>query len=227
MCGRFAVFSTPGDLARLFDVDEVATDPLPERYNVAPTLDVYAIIEHAGERRLGTLRWGLVPGWSSDPRPGPINARAETLDEKPSFREAFSRRRCLVPADGFYEWCTDPTTGVKTPYFIRRRDGAPMTFAGLWESWRPEDDRDGEALYTCAIVTTAADGFLEDLHPRMPVVLDGDERSEWLDEDVRHTADLQHLLQPHGAEAFEAYAVEPMVNDVRNDGPELIRRART
>lgn len=226
MCGRFAVFSSPGDLARLFDVDEIATDPLPERYNVAPTLEVYAIIQHRTERRLGTLRWGLVPHWVKDAKTGPINARAETLDEKPSFRDAFARRRCLIPADGFYEWRTDPATEVKTPYFIRRRDGRPMAFAGLWEAWRPSDDPGAAPLYTCAIVTTAADGFLEDLHPRMPVVLDADERSEWLDEDTSDTGRLRHLLAPHGADALEAHPVAPIVNDVRNEGPELISPLR-
>lgn len=224
MCGRFAVFSRPGDLARLFDVDEVATEPLPDRYNVAPTLEVYAVIEHRDERRLGTLRWGLVPHWSRDPKAGPINARAETIAEKPSFRDAFARRRCLIPADGFYEWRTDVATEVKTPYFIRRKDGRPMAFAGLWESWRPPDG--GETLYTCTIVTTAADGFLSDLHPRMPVVLDGSEIAEWLDAERDDAEGLGHLLVPHGADALEAYPVSAMVNDVRNDGPELIRPTR-
>lgn len=223
------VFSSPGDLARLFHVDEVApdvaTEPLPARYNVAPTLEVYAIVEHRGQRRLGTLRWGLVPHWSKEPKAGPINARSETLHEKPSFRDAFARRRCLIPADGFYEWRTDPATEVKTPYFIRRRDGRPLTFAGLWEAWRPPDDPQTGALYTCAIVTTSADGFLQDLHPRMPVVLEGDERGDWLDPGRTDVNGLQHLLVPHGADDLEAYAVAPTVNDVRNDGPELIRPA--
>ena len=222
MCGRFAVFSAPGDLARLFDVDEVATDPLPDRYNVAPTLEVYAVIEHGGSRRLGTLRWGLVPHWSRTGKSGPINARAETIDEKPSFRDAFARRRCVIPADGFYEWRTDPATGVKTPYYIHRRDGRPMAFAGLWESWRSTDD--GDALYTCTIVTTAADGFLVDLHPRMPVVLDGDEVAEWLYVEREDTDGLGHLLEPHGADALDAHAVSTDVNDVRNDDPRLLRQ---
>lgn len=218
-------FSSPDELARLFDVDVVATDPLPARYNVAPSLEIYAIIERDGQRRLGTLRWGLVPHWSSTPKAGPINARAETLDEKPSFRDAFARRRCVIPADGFYEWRTDPATGVKTPYFIRRRDGAPMTFAGLWESWRPADGASEDVRYTCAIVTTGADGFLTDLHPRMPVVLDADGRAMWLDEDTVDTGRLRHLLAPHGAGDLEAHPVDATVNDVRNDGPELITPA--
>ena len=164
MCGRYVSVSTPERLAEHFEVDEVRTENLGERYNVAPTLDVYSVIEHDDERRLGTLRWGFVPFWSDGPKkgPSPINARIEGIHEKGMFKDAFARRRCLIPADGFYEWL-DRESGKKQPYYFHHPDDEPLAFAGIWSSWRPEDDADGDALYSCAIVTTAALGGIADM----------------------------------------------------------------
>jgi putative SOS response-associated peptidase YedK len=233
MCGRYTSTSTLSDLARVFEVDEVRTDPLPDRYNVAPTLDVYAVAVRGrntaeGPRRaLGTFRWGLVPSWAKDAGVGSrmINARAEALASKPAYRAALVRRRCLIPADAFYEW--QPRTdragapAGKLPYVIRRRDGQPMAFAGLWEVWKNPRQPDAEPLRTCAIVTTAANEVVAPIHGRMPVVLAPEDWTTWLDP-TSDLAGAQSLLVPPPSEWFEAYPVGSGVNNVRNDGPELV-----
>lgn len=220
MCGRFAVFTEREDLARLFEVDAIRTDPLPARYNIAPTLEVYAIVEAPDrERRLGALTWGLVPPWAKEPRPGPINARAETIAEKPAFRDAFVNRRCVIPADGFYEWVTDPATGDRLPSFIHREDRTPLAFAGLWSTWRPKGG--GEPLSTCTIVTTEAAPPVAALHDRMPVMLDHDVWDLWLDPGRRDVAQLSELLAPAVPAGLTTRRVATLVNDVRNEGPEL------
>lgn len=225
MCGRFTVFTPPGDLAKLFEVDDVKTDPLPPRYNIAPTQEVYAVAQAPdGERRLGTLRWGFVPFWADEPRSGPINARAETLADKPMFRTAFSSHRCIIPADGFYEWREDPRTGVKVPHFVHRGDGEPLAFAGLWSSWRPEDeaaDKD-EPLRTCVIVTTDARSWLKDIHPRMPVTLPREVWDRWLDPNEGDADVLAGLLSDPSIDALTGYEVSTEVNNARNEGEHLI-----
>lgn len=220
MCGRFAVFTEREDLARLFEVDAIRTDPLPARYNVAPTLEVYAVVEALDrERRLGALTWGLVPPWAKEPRPGPINARAETLTERRHFRDAFVRRRCVIPADGFYEWVTDPATGARLPSFIHREDGTPLAFAGLWSTWRPKGG--GDPVSTCAIVTTESAPPVAALHDRMPVMLDADTWDLWLGPDQRDVGRLTALLAPTVPEGLTTRRVGTLVNNVRNEGPEL------
>jgi len=242
MCGRYTSTSTAEDLARVFEVDEIRTEPLPPRYNVAPTLDVYAVAvrgryddqgNRSGlHRALGTFRWGLVPSWAKDPSVGSrmINARAEGIAAKPAYRRALAKRRCIIPADAFYEWqrrmdrsgTLDRSEGRpvgKLPYAIHRRDGKPMAFAGLWEVWWAH--RDDEPLRTCAIVTTAANGLLASIHERMPVVLAPEDWGTWLDP----TTDVdraRELLVPAPSEWFEAYPVSTLVNTVANDGPELL-----
>ncbi|MGH3442454.1 MAG: SOS response-associated peptidase [Nitriliruptorales bacterium] len=220
MCGRFAVFTEQEELARLFEVDAIRTEPLPARYNVAPTLEVYAVVETADrERRLGALTWGLVPPWAKEPRPGPINARAETVTEKPAFRDAFVQRRCIIPADGFYEWITDPATGGRLPSFIHREDGHPLAFAGLWSRWRPKGGRD--PLNTCTIMTTEAAPPVAALHDRMPVMLDSDAWDLWLDPGQRDVGRLTELVAPVVPKGLTTRRVPTLVNDVRNEGPEL------
>lgn len=221
MCGRFVAASPPLLLAEHFAVDEVkldAADAAPS-FNVAPTDRVRAVAAHGGRRLLGAFRWGLVPSWAPDPSGGArlVNARAETLDEKPAFRDAFARRRCLVPADGFYEWRTT-VGGLKQPVFVFPRDGAPLAFAGLWEVWRRGDD----AVRTCTIVTTSANRRLAPLHERMPVVLPRSAWATWLDPAVRHVDVLRPLLAPAPDDALELRDVSRAVNDVRNKGPELL-----
>ena len=183
---------------------------------------MYAVAIGEHRRRLGTFRWGLVPWWAESPAGASrmINARAETLLSKRAFREAFARRRCIVPADGFYEWRKEPD-GRRQPFYIRRADGEPLAFAGLWERWRDPSDPD-RRLATCTIVTTRANATVETLHDRMPVVLPRAAWERWLDPSCEDTSEVVGLLVPAPADALVLSAVPPLVNNVRNDGPELV-----
>jgi putative SOS response-associated peptidase YedK len=219
MCGRFAFYSPAEAAAALFEFEaSVATEP---RYNIAPTQFV-PVVRHArtGGTEFTMLRWGLVPFWAKDPSIGNrmINARAETLAEKPAYRSAYEKRRCLILADGFYEWRKERVG--KTPYYISLANGQPFAFAGLWEAWT--DRNTGESLQTAAIVTTAAAEFLKDLHDRMPVVLQPDTASAWLSGDP-NALDAVTANPPQ----FQAWPVDTQVNDARNEGPELIVKSAT
>jgi len=223
MCGRFALRRPPAEIARLFKIAGALPNVGP-RFNVAPTQDVLAIAfdRAKAERRMGTLRWGLIPSWAKDTRIAStlINAKAETIREKPSFREAFARRRCLIPADAFYEWKVDGKT--KRAFAAVRRDGAPLAFAGLWERWR--DEASGEMIRTCAIVTTEANATCAPIHHRMPVILDDAAHGRWLGEEEATLDDLSALLTPFPAGAMEVYPVDPRVGNVRNDDEGLLQR---
>jgi putative SOS response-associated peptidase YedK len=238
MCGRYASSSSLSDLAEVFEVDEVRTEPLPPRYNVAPTLDVYAVAIRGrtdrvkGPRRaLGTFRWGLVPSWAKDASVGSrmINARAEGVDRKPAYRAALERRRCLIPADAFYEWQrrtrSDGSPAGSLPHAIHRHDRQPMAFAGLWEVWRPPAEASTDVavapLFTCAIVTTSANELMAPIHHRMPVVLAPEDWATWLDPAAPLT-EVKGLLIPAPAAWFDLYPVSTLVNNVRNEGPELL-----
>jgi putative SOS response-associated peptidase YedK len=233
MCGRYTSTSTATELATAFDVEEVRTEELPLRYNVAPTQPVYAVAEGRVEqgrrlRQLGAFRWGLIPSWAKDPSVGSrmINARAETVATRTAYRDALARRRCVIPADGFYEWqVTEDDSGRrhKVPHLIRHRDGSPLAFAGLWEVWR--GDPDGSPLRSCVIITTTANELLAPLHDRMPVVLPPEAWDSWLDRAHDDVPTLRGLLVPAPAVDFEAYPVGTLVNNVANDGPELARPA--
>ena len=228
VCGRYTSTTPTAALARFFAVGDVVADELGPRYNVAPTDDVYAVARHGATARLGSLRWGLIPPWADDPRTGSrrINARSETLVDRPAFRRAFARRRCLLPADGFYEWHAVPGSRTRQPWYIRRRDGRPLAFAGLWETWRPRNGDGNEVAITSAtIVTTAANEAIAGLHHRMPVVLAGDAWDEWLDPTNDDVDSLLRLLAPAPAEDFELTSVSPLVNNVVNDGPALVEPA--
>lgn len=230
VCGRYTSTTPIADLAGFFAADQVVADDLGPRYNVAPTQDVYAVAVRSNETRLGALRWGLVPGWAESPAVGGrmINARAETLLDKAAFRKAFARRRCLVPADGFYEWQAAAGGGSKQPWYIPAADGAPMAFAGLWEAWRPDGARSpaggGEAgrIVSCTIVTTAASAELTPIHPRMPVILPAEAWPCWLDPANDDVDALMGLLAPAGEGCLAPRMVRPLVNAVANEGPELI-----
>lgn len=230
MCGRYVSISTPEQLVTRFGVDEVRTQALPPRYNVAPTLDVYAVIDRRGRRRLGTLRWGLVPPWAATLTGGrrPINARAEGITDKRLFASAFARRRCVLPADGFYEWQRigdgdGPRRARKQPWFIRDPDGHPLAFAGIWTVWRdPNAAEDAESVFSCAIVTTRAVGRMAQLHPRMPVVLPPRLWDEWLDAEATESEHLHEVILALQPPPLEALVVGTRVNDVRNEGPELL-----
>lgn len=215
MCGRFTLAgATADELRARFPLGESAVDLRP-RYNVAPGDDVVTIAMRDGRPAARMVRWGFVPPWARDPSVGfrMINARAETVAEKPAYRAAFARRRCLIVADGFYEWRR--AEGASQPYHVTRRDGAPFAFAGLWTGWKdPETDR---WLRTCTIVTTRANEALAAIHPRMPVILDPDAEMAWLDP-ATPLADAHALLRPLPAELTRARAVSRAVNDARYDG---------
>ncbi|MGH9363135.1 MAG: SOS response-associated peptidase [Thermoanaerobaculia bacterium] len=220
MCGRYTV-SSPGDaLAEVFGLPEVPQ--LPLRFNVAPTQEsaVVRVLRPGAERRLDLLRWGLVPWWAEGPEIGNrmINARSESALEKPAFRDSFRRQRCLVAADGFYEW---KALGgrLKQPFLIRRPDRRPFAFAGLWSRWRP---RGGEPLESFTILTTEADERIGDLHDRMPVILDPAQFELWLDPAVHDPARLLPLLRPGGGGDLELVPVSTKVNDPKNDEPDCI-----
>jgi putative SOS response-associated peptidase YedK len=217
MCGRFAFYSPSEATAALFGVS--GAPPVEARYNIAPTQYVAAIRKgEDGARELTMLRWGLVPSWARDPSIGNrmINARAETVAEKPAFRAAFRHRRCLVLADGFYEWRREGS--VKTPYYISAADGQPFAIAALWENWNSKDS--DESIQSTTLITTAADAFMAALHHRMPVVLDPATAATWLD---GGTEALAYALG-HGPE-LRAWPVDRRVNNARNEGEDLIEAA--
>ena len=220
MCGRYTLASPTERLAEEFGVDASSIELSPN-YNVAPTQGVAAVLEEAGQRRLEVLRWGLIPPWADDPGIGSrmINARSETAPGKPSFRRAFRERRCLIPADGFYEW--QRTNGAKQPYYIHMEDGRPFAFAGLWESW----SKGGEGeVRTCTILTTGANALVGEVHDRMPVILAPDAYDVWLDP-ASERDELTGLLAPYPEDEMEAYPVSRFVNSPSNNDPRCIEPA--
>lgn len=227
MCGRYLSLSNPEQLAERFEVDEVRTEPLAERYNVAPTQEIYAVIERSGRRRLGTLRWGFVPPWAEQLRGTrqPINARIESVATSRMFATSFAQRRCLLPADGFYEWQERGEGRRKQPYLLRDPDATPLAFAGIWTVWRPPDDADADPLFTTAIVTTAAEGVMADLHDRMPLVLPPALWSEWLTASPEAAPHLVDTVASLGPPRLTATPISDRVNSVRNEGPELLEPA--
>lgn len=226
MCGRFALTGTDSvAIAEVFGLHDVPD--LPPCYNIEPTQPVATVVRDAegGANQLAMMRWGLIPSWAKDPTIGSrlINARGETVHEKPSFRSALRRRRCLILADGFYEWQARPD-GPKQPMFITLKDGGLFAFAGLWERWTEPES--GAALTTCTIITTAPNELMAALHNRMPVILPRADYDAWLDPARSDPAQIMSLLRPYPAEDMVYYPVSRLVNDVRHDSPRLIERAR-
>jgi putative SOS response-associated peptidase YedK len=228
MCGRFVSTSRPEEVASYFGaslaeqlVPAAGADDPWQNFNVAPTSSVLVVVERSDGRLVDRFRWGLVPFWAKDPSVGSrmINARAETLAEKPAYRQAFKKRRCIIPADGFYEWQVVPGRKAKQPMYIHRRDGDRLAFAGLWERWTPED---GVPLHSCSVVTGPPNEVVAPIHDRMPVMLPPDAWEVWLDPAVDDTDLLRSLLVPAPASLFVADPVSAAVNNVRNKGPELI-----
>jgi putative SOS response-associated peptidase YedK len=226
MCGRFTSKTDAADLAAYFEVDEIVSTDLGERYNVAPTDEVYAVAasKEGDTRRLGSFRWGLIPFWAKDEKVGArmINARAETILESSAFKRSFTNRRCIVPADGFYEWEAVPGQKRKQPWYVTRSDGDVFAFAGLWDSWRPTRGSDEGRLVSCSIITTDANDAIRPIHDRMPVVLPPSAWDAWLDPKNDAVDDLVELLVPAPKELVTLTAVRPLVNDVKNDGPQLV-----
>ena len=218
MCGRFAFYSPHAAVIRLFGV--AAAPEIEPRYNIAPTQFVATVREAGGPREVAMLYWGLVPSWAKEKSIGArmINARSETLTGKPSFRSAFRRRRCLVLADGYYEW--QRSAAGKQPYFIGFADGQPFGMAGLWERWR--DPATGEPLESCCIVTTSPSPAVAHVHDRMPVIVPPDAYAEWLDPRNEAVDRLARLFAPCPRSDLGARPVSTRVNSARNQGPELI-----
>lgn len=225
MCGRYSITSAPEAMRRLFDL----SGPLPNvqpRYNVAPTQDapVVGFRAEEGERKLAMLRWGLVAFWSDGPDSpySMINARAETVRSKPAFRTAFKERRCLVPADGFYEWKAQGKGKTKQPYRIVRQDDEPFAFAGLWEHWKPKEGQEGEPINSFTIIVTNANELLKPVHDRMPVILRPEDYTLWLEGGPDAADDAEVLLRPFPSEQLRADPVSTRVNSPQNDDPSCI-----
>ena len=219
MCGRYTLATPVNVLVEQFEIDEYPSS-ITSSYNIAPTQEVAAVITEEEKRKLEMLRWGLIPAWANDPSIGTrmINARSETVAEKPSFRKAFKDRRCLVLTDGFYEW--QRTLGGKQPYYIRMKDGSPFAFAGLWETWR-----DGEEIRSCTIITTDANELVSEIHNRVPVILPPEDYELWLDPDFEQKEALTSLLRPYTSGDMEAYPVSRSVNRPSNNAPDCIEPA--
>jgi len=224
MCGRFVQAHRPEFYAEHFGVEVMKTPALAPSWNVAPTDEVYAVAEHAGERLLGTFRWGLLPWWAKDRKAAArnINARSETAAEKPAFRDSFVSKRCLIPADGFFEW--EPKPKGKLPHFIHAATDEPLALAGLWSSWR--DPETGERVRTCTILTGDPNDLVAKLHNRMPIILDRPAWNAWLDPSTADREGLEELLR-HSAPPLAEHAVSTLVNKVANNVPECIAPLET
>ncbi|MEI2581228.1 SOS response-associated peptidase [Scytonema sp. PRP1] len=220
MCGRFTLSQTAEAIYQTFHVNKIPD--LEPQYNIAPTQMVAALLYNpeSKQRQFQKLRWGLIPSWAKDLGMGSklINARAETAAEKPAFRSAFKHRRCLVVADGFYEWQTKE--GKKQPFYFHLKEGKPFGFAGLWEQWRSPQ---GEEITSCTILTTKCNELLEPIHERMPVILQPQDYSLWLDPQVQTPEPLQQLLHPYPSEAMMAYRVSTVVNSPKHNSPDCIK----
>ena len=218
MCGRFSFTQLAQAIADSFNLTSVPE--LSPRYNISPTQPVVTILHNSqdSDREFKLLHWGLIPSWAKDPKMGAklINARAETVEEKPAFRSAFKKRRCLILADGFYEW--QQQNGKKQPYYFRVEDGKMFAFAGLWEHWQSPE---GDMIDSCTIITTQANDILSPIHDRMPVILDQKKYDQWLDTKQKPES-LKSLLQPYRSELMTAYPVSAKVNNPKNDSPECI-----
>lgn len=239
MCGRYAATKDPATLVQEFDAtDETGGDAPAVNHNVAPTKDVMSVVarhprdaegevkaDEPVERQLRVMRWGLIPFWAKDKRVGSkmINTRAETASSKPAFRRALKKHRCLLPADGWYEW--QRTESGKQPFFMTSQDGSSLAFAGIWETWRdPQADEDAPKIVTCSVLTTDSVGRLTDIHDRMPLLMEPDKWERWLDPDAD---DVSDLLRPPSLELVDMLELRPVsdkVNNVRNNGPELLER---
>jgi putative SOS response-associated peptidase YedK len=216
MCGRYTLIVDLKKVAEIFGVaPTLETTP---RYNIAPTQEVVTIVSN-GAAHLDQMRWGLIPSWAKDESIGSrmINARAETLTEKPSFKGLLRSKRCLVIADGFYEWKQE--RGSKTPMYITLKNDEPFAFAGLWDVWK---NPDGEPIRTCTIITTPPNDLVASIHDRMPAILTPDAREIWLDPSVRDEHALAHWLAPYPVEAMKARAISKLVNNPKVDSPELL-----
>jgi len=221
MCGRYTLKAPVKSLVDLFHLAEAPE--LPFRYNIAPTQQVPAVRSsgHNKSTELVMCRWGLIPSWAKDAKIGNqlINARSETVATKPAFRSAFRKRRCLMPADGFYEWKKEGTK--KQPFYIHLKDGGPFAFAALWEEWH---DEHGEPIQSCTILTAEANAMLKPLHDRMPVILSPENFAKWLDPEIQQPEEIVPHLQPISAKELAMHPVSTLVNSPKNEKPECVER---
>ena len=223
MCGRFTLTADPADLQEAFYWVDFGNANFSPRYNIAPSQGV-PVVTNSGENKLDFFTWGLVPFWAKDPKIGfrMINARSETLSEKPSFRNAYKHRRCLILADGFCEWQKVPDQKTKIPTYIRLQDGVPFAFAGLWENWQSPD---GSQILSTTIITTRPNDLLKPIHNRMPVILPSEAYEPWLTPGEVDTETLDPLLRPYDPDLMEVFPVSRFVNNPRNDTAECVRPA--
>ncbi len=227
MCGRYVSVSSPTILAERFHVEEVRTGETEPNYNVTPRAEIPAVADSRGRRVLDLVRWGLVPSWAKSISVGDrmINARAETVLTNNSYKRPFERRRCIVPADGFYEWQTIEGQKVRQPWFIRRRDGEPLAFAGLWSIWHDRNlGDDAPRIRSCTIITTEPNELMRDIHNRMPVILPESAWDTWLDAENHDVQSLTQLLVPSPSDELEAWPITTRVNKPDHNGPELLER---
>jgi putative SOS response-associated peptidase YedK len=217
MCGRFSLTGDLDFYAEYFGVDEVLTEPLDKSWNVAPTDPVYVVAERDGKRQLGSMAWGLIPHWAKDTKSTHINARSETVATTPAFRDSFARKRCLIPADGFYEW--EPPERGRAPHWVYRADGHPMVFGGIWASRLDPDS--GDWHRTCSILTQTAGGPIASIHDRMPVALVPEVWEAWLDRDLQDPEAALGLIRPIDPDSIMEHLVSRQVNSVKNNTPDL------
>jgi putative SOS response-associated peptidase YedK len=222
MCGRFTLTAEFHEIIDRFAIEAAIKEELYlKSYNVAPSHSVLSVINDGEKNRLGYLKWGLIPSWSKDEKIGSklINARAETLAEKPSFRDAFRKRRCLVLADGFYEWKRHEN-GTKTPMRIKLKSNEVFAMAGIWERWKKGND----TIFTCTVITTSPNELMSDIHDRMPVILHKDDEQTWLNSEFQDSQLLSNYFQPFPQELMEAYEVSSLVNSPKNNGAQCIEK---
>ncbi|VEF46893.1 YoqW protein [Bacillus freudenreichii] len=219
MCGRYSLFANRDELVDRFQIFNGEDLEWIERFNIAPSQNVIAIVKDEHGNRAGFLKWGLVPSWANDPKIGfkMINARAETADQKPSFKRLLKRRRCLIAADGFYEWIKQKDN-VRQPYRFELKTQEPFAFAGLWDRWESGD----EVIHSCTIITTEANDLVKEVHDRMPVILTKDAEEIWLDRSIEDTERLKRILLPYDMEKMAAYPVSTLVNSPKNDTREIL-----
>ena len=221
MCGRFSITGDLDFYTEYFGVDHTAEESLPASWNVAPTDRIYVVNERDGERLLSPMKWGLVPHWAKDTRKIHINSRLESVATSPVFRESFARRRCLIPADGFYEW--EPPEKGRTPHWIHRADGYPMVFAGIWATRFIEESQSWSR--SCSIITQPASGPVEPIHDRMPLVLERNVWDAWLDRDLVDPEMVLSIIEPIDPGILMEHVVSRKVNSVKNNSPDLRDRA--
>lgn len=225
MCGRFTLFATYNEIIERFAIEAAIDEELYHpSYNIAPSHSVLAVINDGSKNRLGYLKWGLIPPWAKDEKMGYklINARAETLEEKPSYRNALKKRRCLVIADSFYEWKRHDDK-TKTPMRIKLKTNKLFSMAGLWEHWKSPN---GRSIYSCTIITTSANEFMKDIHDRMPVILSKADEKTWLDPSIDEINTLNKMLKPLSEDYMEAYEISNLVNSPKNNSSTLLEPIR-